>query len=126
MRCEPGDGAAVAIVAPRGRGRVVRKKNFVAPETGSMWCAWIEIPGHQFLLRGRRFSDPMVFSSNSRFFAATEFTGGLQHYYRVVVFDFTTDRQTIAHEERPERPEDLGIISSLRWAMERTSTFGRQ
>src|SRR6266511_5133708 len=110
--------------SPDGNVEIVRKKNFAVPEAGSIWCGWIEIPGHEFLLRGRRFTDPMVFSSNSRFFAATELTGGSQHYYRVVVFDFITDRQTIAHEERSERPEDLGIICSLRWADDTTLRIG--
>lgn len=62
----------------------------------------------------------MAFSSNSRFLAATESTGGSQHYYRVVVFDFVTDKQSIAYELRSERPEDLGIISSLRWSDDST------
>ena len=66
----------------------------------------------------------MVFSPNSRFLAVTELTGGLQQFYRVVVFDFVGGKQIIAHEEKSEKPEDLGIISFLRWVDDSTLRIG--
>ncbi len=113
--------------SPDGNIEVVRKKNLAPPDLASrLWIGWVEIPGHEFLLRGRKFTDPMAFSSNSRFLALTEFTGGSEDYYRIVVLDLVTDKQTIAYELRSERPEDLGIISGLKWSDDSTlriSTF---
>src|SRR5260221_6035654 len=108
--------------SPDGNIEVVRKKNFSRNE--KVWCGWIEIPGHQFLLRGRRFTDPMVFSRNSRFLALTEFTVTHQQLSRVVVFDFVTDRQIIAHDEKSERLEDAQVVTSLRWTDDSTLRIG--
>ena len=104
--------------SPDGNIEVVRKKNLSNNE--KVWCGWIEIPGHQFLLRGRRFTDPMMFSPNSRFLALTEFTATDEQLSRVVVLDCFTDKQFIAHEEKSERIEDMQSVTSLRWTDEAT------
>ena|SRR5205809_396398 len=108
--------------SPDGNIEDVRKKNFSKNE--KIWCGWIEIPGHQFPLRGRQFTDPMVFSPNSRFLALTEFTITDQQMSRVVVLDFITDRQTIALDEKSERIEDMASVTSLRWTDDLTLRIG--
>jgi hypothetical protein len=108
--------------SPDGNIEVVRKKNFSKSE--KTWCGWIETPGHEFLLRGRKFTDPMVFSPNSRFLALTEFTATDQQMSRVVVLDFITERQIIVHDEKSERIEDMQAVTSLRWADDSTLRIG--
>src|SRR5437660_9643759 len=108
--------------SPDGNIEVVRKRNF--SENAKVWCGWIEIPGHQFLLRGRKFTDPMVFSPNSRFIALTEFAVDSQQLVRVVVLDCITDRQMIAHDEKSERLEDMQTVTSLRWTDDSTLRIG--
>ena len=108
--------------SPDGNIEVVRKRNF--SENEKIWCGWIEIPGHKFLLRGRKFTDPMVFSPNSRFLALTEFIATDQQMSRVVVLDFITNRQIMAHDEKSERIEDMEIVTSLRWTEDSTLRIG--
>ena len=108
--------------SPDGNIEVVRKKNFSKSE--KTWCGWIEIPGHEFLLRGRKFSDPMVFSPNSRFLALTEFTATDHQMSRVVVLDFLTERQIIVRDEKSERIEETEVVTSLRWADDSTLRIG--
>jgi hypothetical protein len=104
--------------SPDGNIEVVRKKNFSKNE--KMWCGWIEIPGHRFLLRGRRFTDPMVFSPNSRFLALTEFTEAV----RVVVLDFLTGKQLIAHDQNSDGSQKMEIVTSLRWTDDSSLRIG--
>jgi hypothetical protein len=108
--------------SPDGNIEVVRKKNFSQNE--AIWCGWLEIPGHRFLLRGRKFTDPMAFSPNSRFLALTEFTGMGQQLSRVVVLDFITGNQSIVLDEKSERIEDMASITSLRWTDDSTLRIG--
>jgi hypothetical protein len=110
--------------SPDGSIEVVRKRNFAPPEV-AIWCGWIEIPGHHFLLRGRKFTGPMVFSPNSRFLALTEFTcDPPQQVVRVVVLDFLTGRQIIVHDEKSERLGVMETITSLRWTDDVTLRIG--
>ena len=108
--------------SPDGNIEVVRKKNFSKDER--IWCGWIEIPGHRFLLRGRKFIDPMLFSPNSRFLALTEFIATKQQTSRVVVLDFMTGREIIVHEQKAERIQDMASITSLRWTDDATLRIG--
>jgi hypothetical protein len=108
--------------SPDGNIEVLRKKNFSKSER--LWCGWIEIPGHRFLLRGRKFMDPMGFSPNSRFFALTEFTAADNQMSRVVVLDFLTGKEIVAHDEKAERIEDMATVTSLRWTDDVTLRIG--
>jgi len=109
--------------SPDGNIEVVRKKNFAPPDVAK-WSGWIEIPGRQFPLRGRRFTDPMVFSPDSRFLALTELTATDQQMCRVVVLDFLTERQIIVYDEKSERIEDMASITSLLWTDDATLRIG--
>ena len=97
--------------SPDGKIEVLKTRDLVDPAK----CAWagcIEIPGNSFRLAGRVFAEPMVFSSDSRFLAATEHFADASHYdgsSRVVVFDFIRGREIIVCTEMQ------GSIQSLRW-----------
>jgi hypothetical protein len=108
--------------SPDGNIEVVRKKNLSKSE--KTWSGCIEIPGHQFRLRGRKFTDPMVFSPNSRHLALTEFTATDQQISRVVVLDFITGREIIVYNEKAERIEDMACVTSLRWTDNATLRIG--
>ena len=97
--------------SPDGKIEVVKARDLVDPAK-FLWAGCIEIPGTAFRLAGRVFGEPMVFSPDSRFLAATEHFSDATHYdgsSRVVVFDFFHGRETIVCTEMQ------GSIESLRW-----------
>jgi len=106
--------------SPDGNIEIVRRKDLAPPQM-ARWCGLIDIPGHEFVLLGRRFSEPMIFSPNSRFLALIELTvaGGS----RVTVLDFSSDRELIAFESSG-KPDDMVTISSLNWAEDEALHMG--
>jgi hypothetical protein len=107
-------------LSPDGNIQIVRKKD-LAPPNFARWCGLIDIPGHDFALLGRRFSEPMIFSPNSRFLALTELTVSSQS--RVTVLDFSSDKELIAYES-PQRPKHMVCISSLNWSEDESLIIG--
>jgi hypothetical protein len=96
--------------SPDGKISVVRIRD-VFPDKDGGWAGRIDIPGFSFRLRGRTFTEKMIFSKDSRFLAAEEIFevegGG-----RVMVFDFVARKEVVIHEVK-DWPST--VITSLEW-----------
>src|SRR5215813_11343659 len=98
--------------SPDGNISVVRIRD-VFPEEDGRWAGRIDIPGYSFRLRGRTFTEKMVFSKDSRFLAAEEkfeLGGGP----RILVFDFVARKEVVVHEVK-DRAVNWTFIMSLEW-----------
>jgi hypothetical protein len=98
--------------SPNGKISVVRTKDVLADEDGR-WAGRIDIPGYPFRLRGRTFTDKMVFSKDSRFLAAEE-NFELEGGARILVFDFVARKEVVAHEVK-DWTVNYTVIMSLEW-----------
>ena len=112
--------------SPNGKIEVVRHSTGTyrgAPN----WSGSIEIPGRSFKLAKRSFYDPMAFSTDSRFLAATEsFSNGVSYdnSSRVVVFDFEKSKEIIVYTEAQGGIEEILWSDSLLLIKARSNVHG--
>ena len=99
------------MTSPDGKIKVIRR-SLGNPGASRDFGGAIEIPGTTFRVSERFFCDPMVFSGDSRFLAASESFSDDPSYdnsSRALVFDFEKQKEIIVYTEK------RGGITTLQW-----------